>query len=168
MDKYKLLRRLKKELLNLGYAEENLCKFGTDGIGALLQINEETENSSSIRMRWFVDDENCFRIFFLARLEPQKNVVASETEILRFCNAWNQQGVPGTAVYDDKNGLQLCHSMPLPERMSDLFLMYQLYLIPARMTEDFFQEALIKLKWSPGDLKKKHFVSHKKSCLHKN
>ena len=143
-----ILRRLKKELCALGYEEENLCRFGDEGIGAVFMMNEGTEECYSVQLRWFFDDTIYERIFFQARRENEQVIEENETEILRFCNDWNKQGLPCSAAYDKEYaGLHVYYTLPLAERISDIFLMLQLYLMPARCAEDFFKETQQKFKW---------------------
>ena len=147
MAKRDILKRLEKKLRSLGYAEQNLCSFNCNGIGVLYRMNEGTEQAYCIRMRWFVDDEEDRRVFFIAKRESLENINEDEIDILRFCNHWNLQGVPGTAVYDKEDGLRLYHTMPLPDRVDDTFLSYQIYYLPAAMSNEFFKETE-KFKWS--------------------
>ena len=163
MDRRKyILKRLEKQLCALGYEKSFLYRNGEDFIAASFPMNEETEDFYIFLLRWIVDDEDD-RILFRAERILQEVNADDESELLRFCNEWNKKWLYGTAVYDkDNSGLHLTHTLPLPDRVSDMFLEFQVYHPLAFAAEKFFKEAE-KFKWieketenniKEGDVKK--------------
>ena len=148
MDKRKyILKRLEKELRALGYEDPFLYREGESFIAAIFPMNEDSEEEFyTVQISWIVDDEND-RILFRGERVLQEVYDDDEFELLRFCNEWNKKWLYGTAVYDKENGgLHLDHTLPLPERESDMFLSIQVYHNLAFAAENFFKEAE-KFKW---------------------
>ena len=147
MDRRKyILKRLEKQLCALGYEESFLYRDGEDFIAAIFPMNEETEELYIFLLRWIVDDEDN-RILFRAERILQEVNADDESELLRFCNEWNKKWLYGTAVYDkDNSGLHLAHTLTMPDRVSDMFLEFQVYRNLAFAAENFFKEAE-KFKW---------------------
>ena len=147
MDRRKyILKRLEKQLCALGYEKSFLYRNGEDFIAASFPMNEETEDFYIFLLRWIVDDEDD-RILFRAERVLQEVNADDESELLRFCNEWNKKYLYGRAVYDNDNGgLHLDHTLPLPDRVSDMFLEFQVYHHLAFAAEKFFKEAE-KFKW---------------------
>ena len=147
MDRRKyILKRLEKELRSLGYEDPFLYREGEAFIAVIFPMNEETEEFYTVQISWIVDDEDD-RILFRAERVLQYVREDDELAILRFCNEWNKNWLYGTAVYDkDNGGLHLDHTLPLPERVSDMFLEFQVYHHLASAAERFFKEAE-KFKW---------------------
>ena len=163
MDRRKyILKRLEKQLCALGYEKSFLYRDGEDFIAASFPMNEETEEFYTVQISWIVDDEDD-RILFRAERVLQEVNADDESELLRFCNEWNKKYLYGRAVYDNDNGgLHLDHTLPLPDRVSDMFLEFQVYHHLAFAAEKFFKEAE-KFKWieketenniKEGDVKK--------------
>ena len=141
-----ILKRLEKELRTLDYEEPFLYREGESFIAAIFPMNEETDNFYTVQISWIVDDEND-RILFRGERVLQEVCENDEAAILHFCNEWNKAWLYGTAVYDKENGgLHLDHALPLPERVSDMFLSIQVYHHLASAAEKFFKEAE-KFKW---------------------
>ncbi len=140
MDRRKyILKRLEKQLCALGYEESFLYRDGEDFIAAIFPMNEETEEFYIFLLRWIVDDEDN-RIIFRAERILQEVNADDESELLRFCNEWNKKWLYGTAVYDkDNSGLHLAHTLPLPDRVSDMFLEFQVYHHPCLRRRKFLQ-----------------------------
>ena len=147
MDRCKyILKRLEKELRSLGYEDPFLYREGEAFIAAIFPMNEETEEFYTVQISWIVDDEND-RILFRGERVLQEVNADDESELLRFCNEWNKKYLYGKAVYDNDNGgLHLDHTLPLPERVSDMFLEFQVYHTLGFAAENFFKEAE-KFKW---------------------
>ena len=147
MDRRKyILKRLEKELRSLGYEEPFLYREGEAFIAAIFPMNEETEEFYTVQISWIVDDEND-RILFRGERVLQEVNADDESELLRFCNEWNKKYLYGKAVYDNDNGgLHLDHTLPLPERVSDMYLSVHVYHNLAFAAEKFFKEAE-KFKW---------------------
>ena len=147
MDRRKyILKRLEKELRALGYEDPFLYREGESFIAAIFTMNEETEEFYTVQISWIVDDEDD-RILFRAERVLQEVNADDESELLRFCNEWNKKYLYGRAVYDNDNGgLHLDHTLPLPDRVSDMFLEFQVYHHLAFAAEKFFKEAE-KFKW---------------------
>ena len=147
MDRRKyILKRLEKELRALGYEDPFLYREGESFIAAIFTMNEETEEFYTVQISWIVDDEDD-RILFRAERVLQEVKADDESELLYFCNEWNKKWLYGTAVYDkDNGGLHLNHTLPLPDRVSDMFLEFQVYHHLAFAAERFFKEAE-KFKW---------------------
>ena len=147
MDRRKyILKRLEKELRSLGYEDPFLYRDGEDFIAAIFPMNEDTEDFYTVQISWIVDDEDD-RILFRGERVLQEVCENDEVAILHFCNEWNKKWLYGTAVYDKENGgLHLDHTLPLPERVSDMFLSIQVYYYLASAAEKFFKEAE-KFKW---------------------
>ena len=148
MDRRKyILKRLKKELRSLGYEDPFLYRDGESFIAAIFPMNEDSEEEFyTVQISWIVDDEND-RILFRAEQVLQEVCVDNESEVLLFCNEWNKKWLYGTAVYNkDNGGLHLDYTLPLPERVSDMFLSIQVYHNLAFAAENFFKEAE-KFKW---------------------
>ena len=148
MDRRKyILKRLEKELRALGYEDPFLYREGECFIAAIFPMNEDSEEKFyTVQISWIVDDEND-RILFRAERALQEVNADDESELLRFCNEWNKKYLYGKAVYDNDNGgLHLDHTLPLPERVSDMFLEFQVYHTLAFAAENFFKEAE-KFKW---------------------
>ena len=147
MDRRKyILKRLEKELRSLGYEDPFLYREGEAFITAIFPMNEETEEFYTVQISWIVDDEDD-RILFRAERVLQYVREDDELAILRFCNEWNKNWLYGTAVYDkDNGGLHLDYTLPLPERVSNMFLSIQVYHNLAFAAENFFKEAE-KFKW---------------------
>ena len=148
MDRRKyILKRLEKELCSLGYEEPFLYRDGESFIAAIFPMNEDSEEEFyTVQISWIVDDEDD-RILFRAERALQEVNADDESELLRFCNEWNKKYLYGKAVYDNDNGgLHLDHTLPLPERVSDMFLEFQVYHTLAFAAENFFKEAE-KFKW---------------------
>ena len=110
-------------------------------------MNEDSEEKFyTVQISWIVDDEND-RILFRGERVLQEVNADDESELLRFCNEWNKKYLYGKAVYDNDNGgLHLDHTLPLPDRVSDMFLEFQVYHTLAFAAENFFKEAE-KFKW---------------------
>ena len=147
MDRRKyILKRLEKLLRSLGYEDPFLYREGESFIAAIFTMNEETEEFYTVQISWIVDDEDD-RILFRAERVLQEVNADDESELLRFCNEWNKKYLYGRAVYDNDNGgLHLDHTLPLPDRVSDMFLEFQVYHHLAFAAERFFKEAE-KFKW---------------------
>ena len=147
MDRRKyILKRLEKLLRSLGYEDPFLYREGESFIAAIFTMNEETEEFYTVQISWIVDDEDD-RILFRAERVLQEVNADDESELLYFCNEWNKKWLYGTAVYDkDNGGLHLNHTLPLPDRVSDMFLSIQVYHNLAFAAEKFFKEAE-KFKW---------------------
>lgn len=147
MDRRKyILKRLEKLLRSLGYEDPFLYREGESFIAAIFPMNEETEEFYTVQISWIVDDEDD-RILFRAERVLQEVNADDESELLYFCNEWNKKWLYGTAVYDkDNGGLHLNHTLPLPDRVSDMFLEFQVYHHLAFAAERFFKEAE-KFKW---------------------
>ena len=147
MDRRKyILKRLEKELRALGYEDPFLYREGESFIAAIFTMNEETEEFYTVQISWIVDDEDD-RILFRSERVLQEVNADDESELLYFCNEWNKKWLYGTAVYDkDNGGLHLNHTLPLPDRVSDMFLEFQVYHHLAFAAERFFKEAE-KFKW---------------------
>ena len=147
MDRRKyILKRLEKELCSLGYEDPFLYRDGENFIAAIFSMNEETEKFYTVQISWIVDDEDD-RILFRGERVLQEVCENDEAAILYFCNEWNKMWLYGTAIYDKENGgLYLAYTLPLPERMSDMFLSIQVYHHLASAAEKFFKEAE-KFKW---------------------
>ena len=147
MDRRKyILKRLEKELRSLGYEDPFLYREGEAFIAVIFPMNEETEEFYTVQISWIVDDEDD-RILFRAERVLQYVREDDELVILRFCNEWNKKYLYGRAVYDNDNGgLHLDHTLPLPDRVSDMFLEFQVYHHLAFAAERFFKEAE-KFKW---------------------
>ena len=147
MDRRKyILKRLEKLLRSLGYEDPFLYREGESFIAAIFTMNEETEEFYTVQISWIVDDEDD-RILFRAERVLQEVNADDESELLYFCNEWNKKWLYGTAVYDkDNGGLHLNHTLPLPDRVSDMFLEFQVYHHLAFAAERFFKEAE-KFKW---------------------
>ena len=147
MDRRKyILKRLEKELRSLGYEEPFLYREGEAFIAVIFPMNEETEEFYTVQISWIVDDEDD-RILFRAERVLQYVREDDELAILRFCNEWNKKCCYGTAVYNkDNGGLHLDYTLPLPERVSDMFIAIQVYHRLAFAAEKFFKEAE-KFKW---------------------
>ena len=147
MDRRKyILKRLEKELRSLGYEDPFLYREGEAFIAVIFPMNEETEEFYTVQISWIVDDEDD-RILFRAERVLQYVREDDELAILRFCNEWNKKYLYGKAVYDNDNGgLHLDHTLPLPDRVSDMFLEFQVYHNLAFAAEIFFKEAE-KFKW---------------------
>ena len=164
MDRRKyILKRLEKELRALGYEDPFLYREGESFIAAIFPMNEDSEEEFyTVQISWIVDDEDD-RILFRAERVLQEVNADDESELLRFCNEWNKKYLYGRAVYDNDNGgLHLDHTLPLPDRVSDMFLEFQVYHHLAFAAEKFFKEAE-KFKWieketenniKEGDVKK--------------
>ena len=150
MDRRKyMLKRLEKELRSLGYEEPFLYREGESFIAVIFPMNEETEEFYAVQISWDVDDEND-RILFRAERVLQKVCEDDEVKILHFCNEWHKKWIYGTAVYDKDNGnLHLDHTLPLPERVSDMFLSIQVYHHLAFAAENFFEKAQKEFNWIP-------------------
>ena len=142
-----ILKRLEKELRSLGYEEPFLYRDGESFIAAIFPMNEDSEEEFyTVQISWIVDDEDD-RILFRAERVLQEVNADDESELLRFCNEWNKKYLYGRAVYDNDNGgLHLDHTLPLPERVSDMFLEFQVYHTLGFAAENFFKEAE-KFKW---------------------
>ena len=143
MDRCKyILKRLEKELRSLGYEEPFLYREGESFIAAIFPMNEDSEEEFyTVQISWIVDDEDD-RILFQAERVLQEVNADDESELLRFCNEWNKKYLYGRAVYDNDNGgLHLDHTLPLPDRVSDMFLEFQVYHHLAFAAENFFKEA---------------------------
>ena len=142
-----ILKRLEKQLCSLGYEEPFLYRDGESFIAAIFPMNEDSEEEFyTVQISWIVDDEND-RILFRAERVLQEVNGDDESELLHFCNEWNKKYLYGKAVYDNDNGgLHLDHTLPLPERVSDMFLEFQVYHTLAFAAENFFKEAE-KFKW---------------------
>ena len=143
MDRRKyILKRLEKELRALGYEDPFLYRDGESFIAAIFPMNEDSEEEFyTVQISWIVDDEDD-RILFRAERVLQEVNADDESELLRFCNEWNKKWLCGTAVYDNDNGgLHLTHTLPLPDRVSDMFLEFQVYHHLASAAERFFKEA---------------------------
>ena len=148
MDRRKyILKRLEKQLCSLGYEDPFLYREGESFIAAIFPMNEDSEEEFyTVQISWIVDDEDD-RILFRAERVLQEVNADDESELLRFCNEWNKKYLYGKAVYDNDNGgLHLDHALPLPERVSDMFLSIQVYHHLASAAEKFFKEAE-KFKW---------------------
>ena len=148
MDRCKyILKRLEKELHSLGYEDPFLYRDGESFIAAIFPMNEDSEDKFyTVQISWIVDDEDD-RILFRAERVLQEVNADDESELLYFCNEWNKKWLYGTAVYDKDNGrLHLDHTLPLPDRVSDMFLEFQVYHHLAFAAERFFKEAE-KFKW---------------------
>ena len=148
MDRRKyILKRLEKELHSLGYEDPFLYRDGESFIAAIFPMNEDSEDKFyTVQISWIVDDEDD-RILFRAERVLQEVNADDESELLRFCNEWNKKYLYGKAVYDNDNGgLHLDHTLPLPDRVSDIFLEFQVYHHLAFAAENFFKEAE-KFKW---------------------
>ena len=148
MDRRKyILKRLEKQLCSLGYEDPFLYREGESFIAAIFPMNEDSEEEFyTVQISWIVDDEDD-RILFRAERVLQEVNADDESELLRFCNEWNKKWLYGTAVYDkDNSGLHLAHTLPLPDRVSDMFLEFQVYHHLAFAAERFFKEAE-KFKW---------------------
>ena len=148
MDRCKyILKRLEKELHSLGYEDPFLYRDGESFIAAIFPMNEDSEEEFyTVQISWIVDDEDD-RILFRAERVLQEVNADDESELLRFCNEWNKKYLYGRAVYDNDNGgLHLDHTLPLPDRVSDIFLEFQVYHHLAFAAENFFKEAE-KFKW---------------------
>ena len=147
MDRCKyILKRIEKELRALGYEEPCLYRDGENFIAAIFPMNEETENYYTVQLGWLVEDEE-EKILFRAERVLEEITGYTEATVLRFCNNWNKKYLYGTAVYDKKHGgLHLDHTLPLPERVSDMFIAIQVYHRLAFAAEKFFKEAE-KFKW---------------------
>ena len=147
MDRRKyILKRLEKLLRSLGYEDPFLYREGESFIAAIFTMNEETEEFYTVQISWIVDDEDD-RILFRAERVLQEVNADDVSELLYFCNEWNKKWLYGTAVYDkDNGGLHLNHTLPLPDRVSDMFLEFQVYHHLAFAAENFFKEAE-KFKW---------------------
>ena len=145
MDRCKyILKRLEKELRSLEYKEPFLSRDGERFIAVFFPMNPKTEKFYPVQINWLIDDENNMILF---HAEREESVEADETAILQFCNEWNKTRPHGTAVYDkENNGLYLDYTLPLPERVSDMFLSIQVYHNLAFAAENFFKEAE-KFKW---------------------
>ena len=149
MDRRKyILKRLEKELRSLGYEDPFLYREGESFIAAIFPMNEDSEEEFyTVQISWIVDDEDD-RILFRAERVLQEVNADDESELLRFCNEWNKKYLYGRAVYDNDNGgLHLDHTLPLPDRVSDMFLEFQVYHHLAFAAENFFKEAE-KFKWT--------------------
>ena len=154
MDRRKyILKRLEKELHSLGYEDPFLYRDGESFIAAIFPMNEDSEDKFyTVQISWIVDDEDD-RILFRAERVLQEVNADDESELLYFCNEWNKNWLYGTAVYDkDNGGLHLDHTLPLPERVSDMFLEFQVYHHLASAAERFFKEAE-KFKWIEKETK---------------
>ena len=148
MDRRKyILKRLEKELRSLGYEEPFLYRDGESFIAAIFPMNEDSEEKFyTVQISWIVDDEND-RILFRGERVLHEVCNDDEFELLHFCNEWNKKCCYGTAVYDkDNSGLHLDYTLPLPERVSDMFLEIQVYHLLASAAERFFKETE-KFKW---------------------
>ena len=148
MDRRKyILKRLEKELHSLGYEDPFLYRDGESFIAAIFPMNEDSEDKFyTVQISWIVDDEDD-RILFRAERVLQEVNADDDSELLYFCNEWNKNWLYGTAVYDkDNGGLHLDHTLPLPDRVSDMFLEFQVYHHLASAAERFFKEAE-KFKW---------------------
>ena len=148
MDRRKyILKRLEKELRALGYEDPFLYREGESFIAAIFPMNEDSEEEFyTVQISWIVDDEDD-RILFRAERILQEVNADDESELLRFCNEWNKKYLYGKAVYDNDNGgLHLDHTLPLPDRVSDMFLSIQVYHNLAFAAEIFFKETE-KFKW---------------------
>jgi hypothetical protein len=164
MDRRKfILKRLEKQLCSLGYEDPFLYRDGESFIAAIFPMNEDSEEEFyTVQISWIVDDEDN-RILFRAERVLQEVNADDESELLRFCNEWNKKYLYGKAVYDNDNGgLHLDHTLPLSDRVSDMFLEFQVYHHLAFAAEKFFKEAE-KFKWieketdnniKEGDVKK--------------
>ena len=155
MDRRKyILKRLEKELRALGYEDPFLYREGESFIAAIFPMNEDSEEEFyTVQISWIVDDEDD-RILFRAERVLQEVNADDESELLRFCNEWNKKWLYGTAVYDkDNSGLHLAHTLPLPDRVSDMFLEFQVYHNLAFAAERFFKEAE-KFKWMEKETEK--------------
>ena len=141
-----ILKRFEKELRSLGYEEPFLYRDEPAFIAAIFPMNEDTDKFYTVQISWSVDDGND-RILFRAERVLQEVCAENEFEILHFCNEWNKNWLYGTAVYDrDFGGLYLSHTLPLPDRVSDMFLFFQVYHNLAFAAEKFFEKAE-KFKW---------------------
>ena len=148
MDRRKyILKRIEKQLCSLGYEDPFLYRDGESFIAAIFPMNEDSEEEFyTVQISWIVDDEDD-RILFRAERALQEVNADDESELLRFCNEWNKKYLYGKAVYDNDNGgLHLDHTLPLPDRVSDMFLEFQVYHTLAFAAERFFKEAE-KFKW---------------------
>lgn len=147
MDRRKyILKRLEKELRALKYEDPCLYREGESFIAAIFPMNEETEECYTVQISWIVDDEDD-RILFRAERVLQEVCEEEEVKILHFCNEWNKKYLYGRAVYDKSDGgLHLTYPLPLPERVSDMFIAIQVYHHLASAAETFFKEAE-KFKW---------------------
>ncbi len=148
MDRRKyILKRLEKQLCSLAYEDPFLYREGESFIAAIFPMNEDSEEEFyTVQISWIVDDEDD-RILFRAERVLQEVNADDESELLRFCNEWNKKYLYGKAVYDNDNGgLHLDHTLPLPDRVSDMFLEFQVYHHLAFAAENFFKEAE-KFKW---------------------
>ena len=148
MDRRKyILKRLEKELRALGYENPFLYREGESFIAAIFPMNEDSDDKFyTVQISWIVDDEND-RILFRGERVLHEVCNDDESELLYFCNKWNKKWLYGTAVYDkDNSGLHLAHTLPLPDRVSDMFLEFQVYHHLASAAERFFKEAE-KFKW---------------------
>ena len=155
MDRRKyILKRLEKQLCSLGYEDPFLYRDGESFIAAIFPMNEDSEEEFyTVQISWIVDDEND-RILFRGERVLQEVNGDDESELLRFCNEWNKKWLYGTAVYDkDNGGLHLNHTLPLPDRVSDMFLEFQVYHHLAFAAERFFKEAE-KFKWIEKETEK--------------
>ena len=155
MDRRKyILKRLEKELRSLGYEEPFLYRDGESFIAAIFPMNEDSEEKFyTVQISWIVDDEND-RILFRGERVLQEVNGDDESELLRFCNEWNKKRPHGTAVYDkENNGLYLEYTIPLPGRVSNMFLSIQVYHNLAFAAENFFKEAE-KFKWIEKETEK--------------
>ena len=105
-----------------------LYRDGESFIAAIFPMNEDSEEEFyTVQISWIVDDEDD-RILFRAERVLQEVNADDESELLRFCNEWNKKYLYGKAVYDNDNGgLHLDHTLPLPDRVSDMFLEFQVY-----------------------------------------
>ena len=142
-----ILKRLEKQLHSLKYEDPFLYRDGESFIAAIFPMNEDSEEEFyTVQISWIVDDEDD-RILFRAERVLQEVNADDESELLRFCNEWNRKYLYGKAVYDNDNGsLHLDHTLPLPDRVSDMFLEFQVYHHLAFAAENFFKEAE-KFKW---------------------
>ena len=141
-----ILKRLEKQLRSLKYEDPFLYREGESFIAAIFTMNEETEEFYTVQVSWIVDDEDN-RILFRAERVLQEVNADDESKLLYFCNEWNKKYLYGKAVYDNDNGgLHLDHTLPLPDRVSDMFLEFQVYHHLAFAAERFFKEAE-KFKW---------------------
>ena len=154
MDRRKyILKRLEKLLRSLGYEDPFLYRDGESFIAAIFPKNEDSEDKFyTVQISWIVDDEND-RILFRGERILHEVCNDDEFELLRFCNEWNKKWLYGTAVYNKDNGdLHLDHTLPLPDRVSDMFLEFQVYHHLAFAAERFFKEAE-KFKWIEKETK---------------
>ena len=147
MDRQKyILKRFENILLSFGYKDPFLYRDGDNFIAAIFQMNEETENFYAVQLGWCIDTETEKIIF---RAERVWDTIADENEeaFLHFCNSWNNKSFYGTALYNKE--LYLDHTLPLPDRISDMYLIIHVYRKLAFAAERFFEEAQKEFNWIP-------------------